>query len=177
MAIEGEADSPVSRNPPPPCWAWSQDPRIMTQAQGRCLAKWATQVPQPPPGPLSTQILLWFHKNWPTFFLKTVVLNILRISETLWNLLWKRLHNVTYTFEIPRYLEANLSIDSWWGSVSMMSSLTGSEVQSRWTPGQGEQDVFHRADLTPFGLRNGISCRSWQQPKSPHLVTYTSVSA
>ena len=50
---EGEADSPLSREPDaqpepdvgPDPGTQSQDPGIMTWAQGRCLTDWATQVP------------------------------------------------------------------------------------------------------------------------------------
>ena len=40
---EGEVDSLLSREPD--VGAWSQDPGIMTWAEGRCLTDWATQAP------------------------------------------------------------------------------------------------------------------------------------
>ena len=40
--IEGEANSPLSREPN--AGAGSQDPKIMTWADGRCLTDWATQA-------------------------------------------------------------------------------------------------------------------------------------
>ena len=58
---EGEADSPLSREPD--SGASSQDPGIMTWAKSRCLTHWATKAP--PAGPLLT------YKIWSLSFVQT----------------------------------------------------------------------------------------------------------